>query len=167
MQGFKNWLEVDELGAFAKRTRRAKTADAFPKEPTNAGVVSKSAFGDKLDTGRQPLDSIDSEKAQKLMIPLGLFIPMYHMSDKVPSDKIRFDFAGEQDKSVLYWIEKIQSGERPALLVASLFGGAKRGMIGLSVKDGNHRATAYYILRVPKIPVILTAGAKNFLGQPR
>ncbi len=148
MQGFRNWLEVDEFGMVAKRAQRIKTADAYPRDPI----------------GQQPLDSIDTEKAQKMMVPLGLFMPMHHMSDDVPANKIKFDFAGDQDKSVIYWMERIQSGERPALLVSGLFAG-KRGVVGLTVKDGNHRATAYYILRIPKIPVILTAGAKNFINQ--
>ncbi len=164
MQGFKVWIEaIEDFGALAKRSLRLKSADAFPKVPTNVGTVSKSDFGDKVDSGRQPLDSVDVDKATKVKLHANLFVPLYHMSDKVPANKIQFDFVGTQDRGVMYWVDRIQKGDRPAILVGSLYGGKSRGVIGLAVLDGNHRATAYHILKIPEIPVIISKGAKAYL----
>lgn len=158
-KGFRQWLEaVEDIGGFAKHSRRVKSADAFPKEPTNAGVAyAHGDQGEMRDTGRQPLDTVDVDKASKVMVSLSMFVPQYHMSDKIPGDKILFTFLGEEDPGVIYWMGQIESGARPAILV----GGENK----LAVFDGNHRVTAYFILKVPEIPVILTKRAKAFLGE--
>lgn len=165
MSEFKSWLEtVEDLGTFAKRSRRVKSADAYPKEPTNAGVIyaKRPSGAEMVDTGRQPLDSIDTDKAKKIIVGINMFVPAREATRD--DTRVRFTFVGESDQKVMYWVEKIRSGERPPILVSSLFGGSQRGVIGLSVMDGNHRATAYYILRVAKVPVVLTAGAKKYLS---
>jgi hypothetical protein len=157
--------------AARKRTEYvAKKEAASPNEPAakggekgsdslsslqnqSEGKSPSSAFQKPNPDGNQPLDKIDTEKADKVFIHSSLLQDLKTGSNL--NNAIRFEHPGQKDKGLHYWKEKIANGERPPILIG--------GGSNLKIFDGNHRAAAYKELGIENIPAILTDKAAELL----
>jgi hypothetical protein len=117
------------------------------------GKSPSSAFQKPNPDGNQPLDKIDTEKADKVFIHSSLLQDLKTGSNL--NNAIRFEHPGQKDKGLHYWKEKIANGERPPILIG--------GGSNLKIFDGNHRAAAYKELGIENIPAILTDKAAELL----
>jgi hypothetical protein len=137
----------------------------------DGGVINDTRFYDLIDKGKNYTTPIDAdeinEKNKKghtldnlpdgiksIMVHYSLFEKEQQFFGKVSDYKIAYH-RRPNDK---YWSKKIDSGERPPVLLEF-----DEENNQLRVRDGNHRLNEYLRKGIKTIPVILTYEAKNYL----